>query len=471
MDQQTETKVLAALYDRLFQAITYAPTGLSAPFDKATTFVQFAKNQALNPKDFANALSPANPNGDINTAEMFSRMVDVIPNICSDYSPSSNHVFDAYYNIVHGANSSVKTDPSQQDLYNQAYNYLNQQVTIKDFTGKEKTSYNKSDIYTAYCNNQTAYIGAVSAYRTAYLNYDLTKIADQRAWQANEPLLRNAVNQAYNTWRSQGADEVEQALAVLASSINSSVRNAIQQAQQDVAAQNQMSPSTTGGKPWMLSYATPTNWYDVDGIPNFSHLTLKSDNLTESQQSSYSSYSSGASASWGLWSVGGGVSGQHEDSHYHMDSDTFQLDADIAVVQVNRPWFNDLLFRMNSWYIDSANKGGISNGTLKDNDKGLLPLCPNAFVIARNVKITANWSTQDKSHVMDSITTKASVGWGPFAVSGSYSNSSSSDYFNSTFNGGTLEIPGIQIVAWVNEIIPFSAPLDPVAAQKMAAAQ
>jgi hypothetical protein len=43
-------------------------------------------------------------------------------------------------------------------------------------------------------------------------------------------------------------------------------------------------------------------------------------------------------------------------------------------------------------------------------------------------------------------------------VSGSYSHSSSSDYHKSTFDGGTLKIPGIQIIAWVSEITPNSPP-------------
>lgn len=43
-------------------------------------------------------------------------------------------------------------------------------------------------------------------------------------------------------------------------------------------------------------------------------------------------------------------------------------------------------------------------------------------------------------------------------MSGSYSHSSSKDYHKSTFDGGTLTIPGIQIIAWVSEITPASPP-------------
>ncbi|MFM9735841.1 hypothetical protein, partial [Streptomyces niveiscabiei] len=81
----------------------------------------------------------------------------------------------------------------------------------------------------------TAYIAAVSGYRTAYLNYDLSDPVQQRQWQANEPMLSNNINQTYTTWRAQGAAQVEQALSALASAINDAVGNVIADAQQTMA--------------------------------------------------------------------------------------------------------------------------------------------------------------------------------------------------------------------------------------------
>ena len=458
MYQATEIKVLEALYDRLFQAVTYAPAGQAAQFNKDTTFIQFAKNQALNPKDFANALSPVNPGGVLNSAELFARMVDIQPALSSDYAPTSNIISSTFSEIVNGANTKLTIDTEQQKLYNQAYNYLNKSITIKDFTGAETTSVQPSPVYKTYLDNRTAYIAASCAYRTSYLGYDLTKVSDQRAWQANEPMLSNAVNSTYQTWRAQGATQVEQALAVLASSINNIVANVISDSQAAMLS-NKMASSLGNPSPWFMAYATPTNWYDDSALPNFSTLTLKSDNLTKTADSSYTDYSAGGSASWGLWSVSADVSGHHADSHEHMNADTFALSAKIAVVQINRPWLNDLIFRMKGWSLLGQASGSVSNGALKDNATNMLPLIPTAFIVARDIQITADWTTEDKSHVEDSISTKASVGWGPFAVNGSYAHGSSSDYFNSTFNGGTLNIPGMQIIGFVNEIVPLSAPL------------
>ncbi|MEO6831303.1 MAG: hypothetical protein ABI378_03510 [Chitinophagaceae bacterium] len=458
MTQSDETKVMEALYDRLFQAVTYAPAGQESQFNQKTTFVQFAKNQPLNASDFANPLSPVNPGGNLNSSELFARMVDIQPALSSDYAPTANLVSGTYLQIVNGANTKLTNDAAQLKLYNQAYSYLNTTIKIKDFTGVETTSIQPSAIYNTYSNNRTAYVAALCAYRTAYLGYDLTKIPDQRQWQANEPMLANAVSSTYNTWRSQGATQVEQAIAALASSINNIVAKTISDAQSDMVT-SKMASSMGIAAPWYMTYATPTNWYDPSAVNNFSSLTLKSDNLTTSGNTSYTDYSSGGSASWGLWSVSAEVGGHHQESHEHMNADTFQLSAKIAVVQINRPWLNDLLFKLQGWWLTGQKVGGISNGQLANNSKGLLPLIPTAFIIARDISITANWTDSDKSHVEDSIATKASVGWGPFSVNGSYSHGSSSDYFHSSFNGGTLAIPGMQVIGWVNEIVPSSASL------------
>ncbi|MDP1535181.1 MAG: hypothetical protein Q8L92_16520, partial [Rubrivivax sp.] len=55
----------------------------------------------------------------------------------------------------------------------------------------------------------------------------------------------------------------------------------------------------------------------------------------------------------------------------------------------------------------------------------------------------------------------ASVGWGPFSISAHASSQSSHDTEKATFDGGTIRVPGMQIVAWISAITPKSAPLGP----------
>ena len=459
MTPEMEQKVLQALYDRMFDAITYVPGSTSAPgFSKATTFLQFSKNEAINPADFIGAATPSNPNGDMGKSESFARMVDVMPAVQAAFAPSGNNVSTVYRNIVNGANTILKVSPEQQKIYQQAFNFLNTTTNVTDFTGATVKQTGPSQIYATYQANQTAYIGAVVAYRNAYNNYDLTDPKQQRQWQANEPLLKNAVQQTYNTWRSQGATQVEQALAALASSINNAVSTAISDAQQAVGDLNQMASAVGLGK-WFMTLAYPFNWADPSAAANFTQLTLSSANLSTSADSSFSSYGGGASWNLGLWSVGGSAAGSSGSQSSHMDANNLTLSASIGLVRVVRPWLHEFLFRMGGWSMTGTAINGISNGMLKGNESGLLPLIPTAFVVARDISITADFSSQDKTHVESAMSGSTRVGWGPFSIGGNYSHSSSHDTFKSTFDGGTLKVPGIQILAWVSEIVPASPPL------------
>ena len=46
MTQEQEKQLLQAIYDRLFDAITYQPAGGVNPFTESENFVHFSKNAA-----------------------------------------------------------------------------------------------------------------------------------------------------------------------------------------------------------------------------------------------------------------------------------------------------------------------------------------------------------------------------------------------------------------------------------------
>ncbi len=455
MDQATETKILDTLYDRIYQAVIYSPADKqNEVFIDENTFLQFAQNQALNPADFSNLVTPTNPSGNLGASQTFANLVDKMPSQTSAYLPSATLISETYKQIVDGANSTTTPDPAQEKKYKQAFDYLNTISTIKDYTGKETTQTDNSPVYKNYLNNQSAYLTAISGYRTAYLGYDLTDPAQQRQWQANEPTLRNNIDRSYNTWRSQGAAQVEQALAAMASAINDAVGNIIRDAQQTMASG--MASSTGDGSRWYFSYPMPSDFADPNAS-GFTRMLLTEKNLEETASSKATDWKASGSVGVGLLSIGADVSGHHSEKHYNMDSNTFTLDAEIAVVRIFRPWLNDLLFKINSWYTNMTSAHGISIGELTS-DPLILPLIPKAFVVARKVKITAEWSSDEKKRIEDSIAAKGSVGWGPFSIGGGYKDSSSSDYHKAQFQGNTLVVPGSQIIAWVSEITPASPP-------------
>lgn len=459
MDAAKEQQVLQALYDRLWDAITYAPDNTKSPsFSPQTTLVQFSKGEALNPVDFNGAFSPVVPKGDLTKAEVFSALVDAEPAVQGVYADSGRKIAGTYTSIVTGANADQATPPAQQKLYDNAYGFLNTTTSVKDFNGNTVQQTQPSPIYQTYLDNMIAYNAALAAFRNAYNNYDMSDPQQQRAFQANAPLLQAAINKTWSTWRTQGAAQVEQAMTALDTTVNSGIRNALALARQTLA--NGAFTSALGtGTPWQLSYALPSNWADKSGLSNYSDLTLSSKNLNTSSSSSFTSFSAGAEWNAGLWSVDASTSHSQSSTKSHMDADEFTLNAKLAMVRINRPWYNDVLLRMEGWYTDAFDKNKVSSGSIEMGSPLAMPILPVAFFVVRDIQITANFSTEDKTHFEQKTQASASVGWGPFKISGTYGGGSSNDTFQSTFNGGTLKIPGMQIVAWVNTVVPACPPL------------
>lgn len=455
MTPDQEKQLLQSLYDRIFQAITYVPDGKASLFDPKTTLLQLSKNEAINPADFANQMTPINPNGDINAAQQFSAMVDAIPAVQADYVPSGLQLSGAYTEIVNNANTTNAVDPAQKKTYDAAFAFLNTLTKIPNFDGTTTESYGPSPLAQAYNNNQSAYITAVAGYQTAMNGYDLTKTADQRAWQAVAPALQNNINQAWNTWVQQGKQNVEQAQNAMVSTINNIISSIIGDSQRAVA--NTMSPGAVGG-PWLLSYPLPGNW--TSGGKGSTKFQLNSSFLHTTADSNFNSYGGGASWGGGLWSVGGSFNHTDGQTSSHMDANSIQINADLTLVRIMRPWLNPLLFRTAGWWEKGQKANWISNGQLTGNSNGSLPLIPTAFVAMSNVTIKGDFSSQDQSHIQSATSGSTSVGWGPFSIGGSYSHSESHDSFTSTYDSGTIRVPGMQIVAWVSAITPASPPMD-----------
>ena len=87
---------------------------------------------------------------------------------------------------------------------------------------------------------------------------------------------------------------------------------------------------------------------------------------------------------------------------------------------------------------------------------------PVSFIVARDVVIKAEFSHEDEQHISQSVNTSASVGYGPFSIGGSYGYGKTEDNFNSDYQNGSIQIPGIQIIGWVSRVIPASPKMDPI---------
>ena len=76
------------------------------------------------------------------------------------------------------------------------------------------------------------------------------------------------------------------------------------------------------------------------------------------------------------------------------------------------------------------------------------------IIFARKISITSSELVTALKTYSKSLDVNASVGIGPFSVKGSYGQSESGRNFDSTSDGQTLMVPGMQILGFVNRLIP-----------------
>ena len=472
MTQEQELQLLQAIYDRLFDAITYQPKGGKNPFNKDTTFIHFAKNEALNPASFADAKNPANPTGDLGSSEYFSAMVDKISPLSLEWNPSSAQLSKTYKDILETADTYSQPSDEAKAIYQRAYDYLHPVIEeVNPFTKEKVKTKTDSQEYSDYLDNLDEYVNVITTYRTEYNNYlDEYAAAEeagdandkkkaQRKWQQDEPALANAIKKAQKNLAAGNSKWVEMALATLGTSINDGIRMALESAKADVA-DDRFYASNMGGKPWLLSYAVPDNWYldTNEALDNFTELKISGKNKKVEDTTTTHGYSFKTSYNAGLWSEGAESAGTFSNKQHHMTGDNVSISCKIAKVSIMRPWFNDFIFRTDNWYTNLKGPDGklyISNGKIDStNAENQLPMYPVAFIVARDITITADFTKEDEEHISQAVSAGAKVGWGPFSVGGSYNYGKQEDRESASFQDGKITIPGIQIIGWISTLVP-----------------
>lgn len=463
-----EQKIMQAIYDNLFSAFTSPPTGIngSAISQKDHTYLTLNwPGQPIAPADYSGPYDVATKKGKMNSVENFSRLVDDIQSLYPITSPLGRKISDVYASVV---NANVPMPPvSEQDeaAYNKANKVLNLELQalddneepLKDSDGKLVKTYVDSPLYKNYKRKVVARDNAMLAFITRYQEFDMSKPEDQRKWAMMGPTLLSAVTMAQDDLQGAQQKKIEDAVAALAQSSRNQVGQVFSNAQKQFS--NMRLTSGDGLNEFRPSYAIPSNWYDTEADNTWTSIKVDSKSLKTEEHSDFSKFSIGNNSDYGLWSFGASVNKDAENKTKHSLAENLTVSFDFLRVTISRPWMNALLFNLGGWSIpQSKGIGSISNGTREQAGPDM-PLLTTSFIVARNVKITGDWTESEKSDVSNSLNGNTSIGWGPFALKGSFANSSKDKKSSATFDGKTISAPGMQIIAWVNTVVPLSPPM------------
>jgi hypothetical protein len=372
----------------------------------------------------------------------------------------------------------------------------------------------KSKLYKAYEKNSQAYADAVANYALAEADAT-TDRAKAQAWPVVSRSLRQAVDDAYDTLKTEGAEKIEAALDTIESVGVSIEQRLIAKARKNFDLWN-LGLAGAVPVPVPYAYCSPTEWADPDDdSEGWTKLKITHNDYAKhiGQDSAFfhsfrkDTSSSHTSVSGGGSFMGFGASGGYHTGSAHESDDArtdqrlssffkntaknLTIELEYGIVEVMRPWLMGDLFALKNWYLVGNKQKSISDGTIEGqalNQDRVLPLLPMQFLVVRNVKISTNdWGSDgntlkqffgNSGGAWDSsssgFTAGASYGFGPFSITANVSHDQAKEGVNrygkttnkerqdyeGHFDGQTLEIKGAQIVAWLSTIVPACPPLD-----------
>lgn len=441
----------------------------------------------------------------LNTAWLFDDMPMVTGDGTYRPYPSTRKLSSAYEGLVHSVQAlppppqSAEVKKALEDAEKVLYNH----DTEGNITGP-----------TIRFQNWLKFSQAYADAKAGFAREESMAMADPifgAAWPATAASFQQKVDNAYQIWRSSGADDVEKALDLMNSEGGSAAAHFVSQARElldkwDLSLAGVVAAKTP------YTQITPLGWYDRSQKEiGFTTITGKTSNYHSrggSQSSSFanswykgSASSTQASASAGFLgiSIGGSGGASSSDSsseghqggsssNQHSDQTTeAEISVEFGVIKIERPWCLTELLHIGGWYVPGDKAGCVSDGTIAGqagDELKLLPMITTQALVIRDVTISARgWGSAGQAlaeHAAnqaahaDSSSWNAggSVGFMGFGGSvehtesewaGNQSQDASSTWkfdYNAFDDSGTLSIKGCQIAGYIGEIVGTNPRID-----------
>jgi len=333
---------------------------------------------------------------------------------------------------------------------------LRTEKVVKDIiTDEEKTVVEDGPVLRLYNEKLVAYL-------TAATNYNNKRIAAQAAtgsegklavadWTNNANLYRLQVKAAMDDWTGNGyRNEVDQMRAY----INQVTQRDMMLWKQRLLEyfEDAEQAGLGAGQTFKFTTLVPGNFATSRGWNGYNlyHSSVDSSSKAES-----SSWGGSAGVNFGFFSVGGNAGGSSSQYSSNYAVSSFKLSFEFTQAVVSRPWFYPEFFMNRGW---TLRKGEGWNYDQMPSDGKLPPTgnligYPTTILFVRNVVIESAEFVSAYKAYSSTIGGGASVGWGPFRLSGNYSHSESGRQYNSETDSKSLRIPGMQIIGFVNHMI------------------
>lgn len=397
----------------------------------------------------------------------FANLIDFIPDRSRIYNNDMQrtiwHTSEARLSHLYGEilrfSKVVASDltPEQKAKIEKFRNLLRTTKKVKDIiTEEEKEVTVDGPVLQAYNEKMANYTAAALVYNSKRVAAQGATGPEGKAvvadWVNNAALYRLQVKAAMDAWVSGGyRNEVDQMNAYI-NQVTQRDMMLWKQHLQEMYNEARLT-GTSAGSDFFYTTLIPGNFASKES--GWTNYSVNHSSTSTSQHSSSSSWGGSAGVSFGFWSAGASASHSSSSSDSNVKLSSFEMSFDLAQIVISRPWFYPEFFMNRGWTLRKG-EGWMyddlpSNGEIPP--KGNFIGYPTTALFARNIRIKSADFVSAYHQQASSTSAGGSVGWGPFRLGGSYSHADSSQSFNSTTDGETLTVPGMQIIGFVNYLI------------------
>jgi len=390
------------------------------------------------------------------TAAAFSDMANIIPSAMGFWNPTGRRVTDEYWKCIDQPILPITklTDAEKKDL-DFARAVLEDEVTYVDHnTGEIKKAKTESSLYERYKSKRKVYLDALKEYNNAFQNYIRRKAADpveEMLWLQNEPQLQAAVRATYDDWTAAGKEQVETAIARRDGLERRGADRIFRERRERVESMKR--PMGAGGSTFLFTKYFPADfWSGDEGWTNF---TFQHNEIHEVAENESRRWGGSGGAGFMLWSFSADASYSSEKRYSRADTSKLGISFSLAKIPLRRSWLDGGVFYSNNWALNYdliSRAENLSDG--KEEAKGSMIVYPTALLLARDVRIDFNKSSNVNTYAMSQVSASAGGGWGPFSIRGNYFSKSEKTTHDFVEDGSGIGVKGMQIIGFVLEKIP-----------------
>lgn len=334
---------------------------------------------------------------------------------------------------------------------------LQEEVEVEDFlTGEKKTEIRESRVMKAYKEKRTLYENAVIDYASRLARANNSTAAELIEWTRSGGIYKQRAISARRDWIANGyKNDVERAQATINHILGSSMVAWKDRLVQDVK-DIQDNVSGAYGYPFFPAAILPGSFARNEGWSKFEEREL---HKKVKRSSSSRSWGAKAGINLGLFSFGGSAGSSREEEEFNFTQEEFGISFEYTQVEIARPAFNPNFFLSRGWKpkdsfiadYDALHSDG------KPDPKGAMIGYPTKALFVKNLTIYSKDLARHMKSKQSEIGAGASFGWGPFSIGGNYAQSNKDTENNLDFDGSSIKIKGLQLVAFLSALFPYTA--------------